>query len=182
MRRPTAVSVVISLIMLVFAGEAADRHAESNLILSLAQRASTLSSDIDSTGETVAENRAAQIQAGSSVHPYTTVDLICMTQLSHVADSVESKMRQLHVSVALSEIAVSAFDRQSAVEYTKLTVDETENVLPPLRKSTNDAAANCSQSVIVNQKAGQVLSLLSDTEAALDALSLKIGHSRYSKR
>lgn len=173
--------VGLSLILVTLGGSnpGAASERESRAISSLYRRAMELAQDVRTSALTMVNGDIAQMNAGASPNPYARVDLVCMSMLSNAADSVGAELHALYVSVSLSELAVSAPDRASATEFSRITVQEGMDTIVASRKTANDAEGSCPQSVIVNQKAQEVMSLLTEAQSELSRLQREIGRSKY---
>ncbi|HEY5237708.1 MAG TPA: hypothetical protein VIJ62_04945 [Rhizomicrobium sp.] len=149
--------------------------ADQKAVSDLAERSGHLSVDIGQTTQEIAEQALAKQDYGAE----TDGSLQCMQLLSGAIDHLTAEFHALDIGTALGEMSVNKFDQQSAVEMVALNLDEAEHVLPHSRNTANQVMGDCPKSAVVTTKAQAVLSIASDMDSLMSALSEKYGHSKH---
>jgi hypothetical protein len=177
--------VILIAAGLMVLSSAAEPREPADAIMDVSKQSAQFVYNIASIGKAMAENGIEQAAVGAQPpggfrNYVATTD--CLEELSDAATTAENSMQDLWTSVTLSNLATVPEDRVNADALSGISIKSAMNGLGIQRDGINHALAQCAQSVLINQKAQELQTIVNEEEKVLDQVSTQLGHSHHAGR
>lgn len=126
-----------------------------------------------------AQEMISQALASGNTNPAILSSAHCLERLGLAIGTLSDELHALTISENLRALAVNKFDKESALEISKLTVSEMSGIIPHVRNQASQAQGDCPQNMLVMTKAQELLGILSDADEKSSAFQARYGKSKY---